>query len=106
MTSTVRQLCIVALVALIPASWLATRPSFVHRGSLDPDEPVYTSNYLAARGYMLPWLVTEVPAELQPVALTRRVFPTNLLILYLLAALPLGLAWRLIAFLRAPPTAR
>jgi hypothetical protein len=83
----------VALVALIPSAWLATRPSFVHRGQLDPREPVYTSNYLAARGYLLPWLVTEVPPDLEPVPLTRRILPLNLVMLYLITAIPLALVW-------------
>lgn len=50
----------------------------------------------ASRGYVLRWLITEVPPELGPVPLTRRVIPMNLLILYLVAALSLAFAWGVI----------
>ncbi len=92
-------LIVIACLAIFPAAWLASQPAYVHRSRLDPTEPLYTSNYLQARGYLLPWLVTEIPPELAPVPLGTRVFPTNLGILYLLALIPATLFWTLVAFM-------
>jgi hypothetical protein len=47
-----------------------------------------TSNYLQARGLVFPWIVTEVPAD-KPIHWFHRVFPMNLLALYLVATAPL-----------------
>lgn len=82
-----RRLILLALVALMPAAWLAAQPALVHRSVVDGTEPGYTSNYLEARGLLFPWIVTEVPADL-PIHWPRRVFPMNLLALYFVAAAP------------------
>jgi hypothetical protein len=92
-----RQLAGVALLALLPLSWLASQRDYIHRSALDPHEPVYTSNYLEARGLLFPWVITEVPPELAPVRWFERVRPANLGVLYLLAAAPVFLLWCVMA---------
>ena len=83
-----RRLAVLALIAIVPAGWLAWQPTYVHRSRIDVLEPGYTSNYLRARGLIFPWFVTEVPADL-PLHWALRVFPMNLLALYIMAAAPL-----------------
>jgi hypothetical protein len=83
-----RPLTVLALAALFPAAWLAWRPVYAHRSLVDDTEPAYTSNYLQARGLVFPWIVTEVPAD-EPIHWSHRVFPMNLLALYLVAVAPL-----------------
>jgi hypothetical protein len=90
----------IALVALLPLAWLAWQPSFVHRSLLDPAEPLYASNHLQARGYLFPWLITEVPPGLGPVSFWARVIPGNLALLYVVALCPVILCWILAAAVR------
>ena len=93
-----KSLRIIALLALLPTAWLASQRTFVHRSIIDPREPIYASNYLDARGLGFPWLVTEVPENVGPVPWSQRVFPRNLLALYvvgLIVATPLWIALRL-----------
>jgi len=77
----------VAVLALLPFAWLAWQPSFVHRSRLDPAAPLYTSNYLHARGFVVPWFITEVAPSIAPVPLTARIMPAGVGILYLVALL-------------------
>lgn len=90
----------IALIALLPLAWLAWQPSFVHRSLLDPTEPIYASNYLEARGYLFPWLITEVPPALGPVSFRGRVIPKNLAALYVLALCPVVFCWILVVAVR------
>ena len=90
----------IGAVALLPLTWLAWQPSYVHRSRLDPAEPIYASNHLQARGYMFPWLITEVPPGLGPVSFWARVIPGNLVLLYVLALCPVVLGWILVAIVR------
>ena len=90
----------IAVIALLPLAWLAWQPSYVHRSALDPTEPIYASNYLQARGYIFPWLITEVPADLGPVPFRARVMPGNLARLYVVALFPVVLCWILVATVR------
>jgi hypothetical protein len=83
-----RPMTVLALVALLPAAWLASRPVYAHRSLVDDTEAAYTSNYLRARGLLFPWIVTEVPADVA-IHWPQRVFPMNFLALYLVAAAPL-----------------
>lgn len=68
-------------------AWLASQVSYVHRIRLVPSEPVYTSNYLEARGFLFPWLIVEVPAGLGSVPLSTRLDLKNAAILVLIAAI-------------------
>jgi len=90
----------IAAIALLPLAWLAAQPSYVHRSQLDPTEPLYASNHLRARGYVFPWLITEVPPALGPVSFWARVIPGNLALLYALALCPVALCWILVAVVR------
>ena len=76
---------LVAAITVVILAWLASQPAYVHRSRLDPAEPVYTSNYLEARGLLFPWLIVEVPPELAPVPLMVRLNGTNAGILLLTA---------------------
>ena len=87
----------VALLALLPAAWLASHRDMVHRSVIDPREPLYTSNYLDARGLGFPWLVTEVPPDLGSVPWRQRVYPLNLAFLYGAAFVFVSMCW-LVAF--------
>ena len=78
-----RRLTTLALVALLPAAGLASRPVLVHRSMVDETEPGYTSNYLRGRGLLFPWIVTEEPYDMS-VGWLDRFFPMNLLALYML----------------------
>ena len=83
-----RRMTVLALAALLPTAWLASRPVYAHRSLVDDTEAAYTSNYLQARGLLFPWIITEVPAA-APIHWSQRVLPMNLLALYLGAAAPL-----------------
>jgi len=90
----------IGVLALIPFGWLAWQPEYVHRSLLDPAEPAYTSNYLDARGAVIPWLITEVPPELGAVPLRARFMPIRLAVLYVAASCPIVVGWFLIAAVR------
>jgi hypothetical protein len=90
----------IAAIALLPLAWLAWQPSYVHRSALDPAEPIYASNHLQARGYVFPWLITEVPPTVGPVSFWARVIPGNLVLLYVIALCPVVLCWILVAAVR------
>ena len=90
----------IAVIALLPLAWLAWQPSYVHRSLLDPTEPIYASNDLQARGYVFPWLITEVPPNVGPVSFWTRVIPGHLALLYVLALCPVAICWILVAVVR------
>jgi len=83
-----RPMTVLALAALLPTVWLASRPVYAHRSLVDDTEAAYTSNYLRARGLLFPRIVTEIPADV-PIHWSQCVLPMNLLALYLVAAAPL-----------------
>jgi len=78
-------LLLTAAITLVVLAWLASQRSYVHRGRLDPAEPIYASNSLEARGYLFPWLIVEVPPELGPVPFSARLDVKNAGVLFLLA---------------------
>lgn len=96
-----RQLRIVLVLALLPATWLAAQPGLVHRSRLDSRESWQTSNYLPARGLALPWIVSAVPPDLAHVPLVNRLFPLNLVALYLIGLVPLVAIWVITLIMRA-----
>lgn len=72
---------VVLVLAVAPTLWLLAQPGVVPLRRVDPSEPVWTSHYLAARGYLYPWLVTEIPPRLEPMPLRSRVLLPNLALL-------------------------
>ena len=78
----IRSLLAIVALALIPTIWLAVQPNYADRSLIDPDFPPQLSSSLEARGYVVVWLVTQVPPEMGRVPLSRRVFPKTLFVFY------------------------
>ena len=94
-----KQLGLTMLTALAPTVVLAFDPSFVHARVLDPNVPAHASEYLNGVGFLTPWLITEIPTRLRNVSLVDRVFPGQLLRLYVTSFILVAVLWVFVRFL-------